>query len=292
MDVLAWTVSRLPLSWIKRVSSSQFRYPWAKRAYDRVAARFRNRDQTIVGGVGKGLRFNPGGTNAGYVLGTNDPEVQKALAGFLKPGAVFYDIGANVGFLTVLAARIVGPEGRVFCFEPLAENVRQLEHNVRLNGFGNVAVHPVAVGNRDGNVRFLVASASTLGKLADYEKPGDPIVGATEVPVRRLDGLRDEAKMPAPDLVKIDVEGAEADVLTGGAATINASRPLLMIELHGTNEAVAAKLEELGYRAFVLGSRDSVVEAPYWAFILAAPAERPEAVAHAERVATAAGTYR
>src|SRR5690242_341237 len=111
MAVLAKVVGLLPHSWIRTVSRAQWRHPWLKRGFDLVANRIRNQDGTIRQGVGKGLRFNPGASSPGFLLGTTESGVQNALAALLKPGMTVLDVGANVGFLSVIAARLVGPTG-------------------------------------------------------------------------------------------------------------------------------------------------------------------------------------
>jgi FkbM family methyltransferase len=196
----------------------------------------------ILGGIGRGLRFNTGSGPGSYVLGIVEPEVQRALADFLRPGMVVYDVGANVGFLAVIAARLVGPTGTVVCFEPLEANAASLAHNARLNGFSHVAVRTEALGRIDGPGRFLGGSTSDRGRLAADADPG-----GSPVSVRRLDTLVQEVPLPLPNLIKIDVEGTEADVLMGGLETFRRSRPVLLIEIHETGDPVRDILSKLGY---------------------------------------------
>ena len=112
----------MPLSWVKGVSRLQWKHPALKWFIHRGQGLFRNRTGRIGRGVGKGLLFNVGSCNAGYLLGTTEPEVQEVLATLLRPGMAFYDIGANVGFYSILAARLTGPTGLVISFEPLPLN--------------------------------------------------------------------------------------------------------------------------------------------------------------------------
>lgn len=208
---------------------------------------FRGRDIAILGGVGRGLRFNTGSGPGSYVLGIVEPEVQRALADLVRPGMVVYDVGANVGFFAVIAARLVGPTGSVVCFEPLEANAASLAHNAKLNAFSHVAVRTEALGRIDGPGRFLGGWISDRGRLAaDADPDGSP------VPVRRLDTLVQEVPLPLPNLIKIDVEGTEADVLMGGLETCKRSRPVLLIEIHETGGPVRDILRESGYAVRVL----------------------------------------
>lgn len=88
-------------------------------------------DTTISHGIGAGLLFNSSGAFPSRALGTVETEVQDALAELLRPGDVFYDVGANVGYFTIIAARLVGPEGRVVAVEPQPEAVKRLQHKRR-----------------------------------------------------------------------------------------------------------------------------------------------------------------
>jgi FkbM family methyltransferase len=172
-----------------------------------------------------------------------------------------YDVGANVGFTAVLAARLVTAEGAVVCFEPLPDNVRQIKYNASLNRFAHVRVQQVALGKEDGEAEFVLSSSPTWGRLATSGFTPEK-VGTTRVPVRRLDTLVAEEGLPAPDFIKVDVEGAEADVLAGAAHLLDSARPVLLIETHGTNRAVVDALAGHDYQIHVLGSPVALLDAP------------------------------
>ncbi len=121
----------------------------------------KHHDVAIRDGVGKGLRFKAG-YNLAYADGNNEWHVQEALAKYLRPGDVFYDIGANVGFLTVIGARLVGAGGHVIAFEPVPENAAAVRHNCALNGFGNVRIFEMAVADEVGK-----GTAKCIGLAAD-----------------------------------------------------------------------------------------------------------------------------
>ncbi len=79
----------------------------------------KGQDAVILRGAGQGLRFNVAGSHSAFILGNHEPEVQELLESVLRPGMTYYDVGANVGFFAIIAARLVGPSGHVVCFEPL-----------------------------------------------------------------------------------------------------------------------------------------------------------------------------
>lgn len=181
-------------------------------------------------GVGAGLLFDPGPSNPAYGSGANELAVQKAIASHLRPGSVFYDVGANVGFFATIAARLVGTEGRVFAFEPVAANADQIHRNARLNRFENIAVVQRAVAAASGRSEFWNAEYSGGGALTSAPKPPDA-TSMLRVDVVALDDFVYGEKSPPPDVVKVDVEGAELEVLNGMERLLSERRPVVVYEV-------------------------------------------------------------
>lgn len=205
-------------------------------------------------GVGQGLYFDPGPSNRAYATGNNEVPVQSALAKYLRPGAVFYDVGANVGFFTTIGARLVGANGRVYAFEPVPENAAYVRINVRLNHFRNVEVIEKAVSAASGRGDFWQADYSGGGALTSTPPPRD-VRGTIPVEVVSLDQAVFSGTYAHPSLVKIDVEGAELPVLQGMSRLLRESRPIVLCELDDEtadglsrkSQAAGAYLEECGY---------------------------------------------
>lgn len=275
MRLLTKVAGKVPHRWLMSVAAWQYRYPWVKPIFELAANRVRNQDGEIQQGVGRGLRFNTGKSIAGYLLGTAEPDMQAALNLLVRPGMTIYDVGANVGFISMIAARLTGPQGRVVCFEPLPSNVRQIQYNAALNNFSHVTVREEAMSDEEGQGCFEVTDFPTTGRLMNDNLHPES-TGKLNVRVRRLDAVVAEAKLPLPDLIKMDVEGAEVNVLEGASQTLATARPLMLIELHGTNRAVAHALEEQGYTAHVLCSRVPIVDAYWNARVVAVPRERTD----------------
>jgi FkbM family methyltransferase len=134
---------------------------------------------------------------------------------------IFWDIGAHIGFMSFIAARIVGPRGQVHAFEALPSNVARLKRAVQLNGFSNVTVHNLAVAASSGIRRFFPHGSSLMGSLT-RENGGEAI----SVQSRTMDEL--SASLGSPGLVKIDVEGAEVEILEGGKNILATGVPLII----------------------------------------------------------------
>lgn len=179
----------------------------------------------------------------------------------LEFGGVFYDIGANIGVFSLLAAEIVGQKGFVFAFEPEENNLICLRRSIAANGAANVRAIDGAVGAADGLSVFDRRGGAFSGRII---VPGDSAAGSTvEVKVRSIDSLVEEG-WPAPTLIKIDVEGAEGDVLEGAARTLRTHRPVVICELHdfgadGPARALRA-LNDANYSLENLETRTSLDE--------------------------------
>jgi FkbM family methyltransferase len=207
----------------------------------------------IAGGLGHLLYVSTADlpldhAHAGLIVrGTLEPPVQEALRRLLAPGDVFYDIGANVGFFTLVGARLVGPTGRVVAFEPVPWCARAVARNIELNGFGHAQIRAQAVGDADGSARLLVVGEASWSHLESTGRHAD-VREEIDVAVVALDSLVAAGTIPPPDVVKIDTEGAELQAIEGARETIARHRPAIVCELHDTNGAFVALMDELGYR--------------------------------------------
>ena len=201
----------------------------------------RQRDVRIADGLGVGLRLNAGQSNPAYAYGTNELPVQRALAQFVRPGFVSYDIGANIGFFTSILCKLVGPTGQVVAFEPLPANAALVRRNLRLNAFENASVIEAAVSAHSGTAQLQVSAYSGGSALATATPPPD-MTGLLPVKTVAIDDLVAQGQIKPPALIKIDVEGAEADVLHGLADTVRRHRPVIIYEVDdGSREALAVK---------------------------------------------------
>lgn len=176
-----------------------------------------------------------------FLRGQYEPVQAAAFQRLVRPGDVVFDVGAHVGFYTVLSSTLAGPTGRVFAFEPLPANLGYLRRHVALNQCTNVTIVPLAVGERAGAARFDDSHGTGVGHLAAD--------GALEVQVASLDELVASGAVPAPRLIKMDVEGAEVMALDGAASVLATHHPTLILSVHSDalDDACRARLSALGY---------------------------------------------
>lgn len=211
---------------IGRFLSPMMKFRMGRRVIRFAANRWlRNKDVTMLVGIGAGLRFNAAQSNPGYAVGINE-----WLERNVQPGDVVYDVGANVGFLTLLLARLVDADGHVYAFEPVPENATAIRHNLALNQMTQVTILEQAVSDEVGDGTLLLAHYSGGASLSTAGAPPD-LKGEITVPLTTLDDLVVQQAYPQPTLVKIDVEGAEMNVLRGMTWMLKNVRPTLLYEI-------------------------------------------------------------
>ncbi len=180
---------------------------------------------TIRNGPLKGKKWIAGSHTHGCWLGSYEQEKQRLFAQTVTEGSVVFDIGANVGFYTLLASVLAGPKGHVYAFEPLPRNLEYLKEHLRLNQIENVTMIEAAVADRNGVTLFNEGANSAMGHLSAD--------GKLEVEVVALDDLISQGKIQPPDFMKLDVEGGELLVLRGAKITLPASEPDIFLATHG-----------------------------------------------------------
>ena len=156
-----------------------------------------------------------------------EPGTTALFRGLLRTGMVVIDVGAHVGYYSLLAASQVGPTGKIYSFEPAPSNYELLLKNIELNGFHNVVAARKAVSNQVGQ-STLYLTALDNGRHSIY-RHDLPETGSAVVETTTIDDLLDGDNWPRVDLVKVDVEGAEKDVLDGMATLFAKQEPLTLI---------------------------------------------------------------
>jgi FkbM family methyltransferase len=185
-----------------------------------------------------------------------EPNVATAIRDNLKRGDAFWDVGANIGWFSLYASRLVGETGSVVSFEPAPDVFSVLQANT--HQVANIKTIHAGIGNRNGNARFCAQGASSAAsfirevtEINSRYHVNIPIK-EIDVSIRTLDSFAD---LPYPSLLKIDVEGFELEVLKGASDLLMDMRPKLIIEIHprqlsvsgGTEEELFHRLSSLSY---------------------------------------------
>ena len=174
-------------------------------------------------------------------VGLYELDTARLIHRLLKPGSWFVDVGANLGYFTLLAAKWTAPTGRIDAFEPDPINRQRLEEHRRENSLEDlVRIHPIAASSKRGQVQLIhPEAAGTNHGMASFYKSLTGEGTTYTVPTARLDDLLEGS----PDVIKIDVEGAELAVIEGTEKLLRSSHPPKLIIEHNHASCAAA-----GYR--------------------------------------------
>lgn len=203
----------------------------------------------ILRGLASGykIRVSPV-ENLSYLVGTAEPQLQRTIRRYVGAGDTVYDIGANIGYVTLSLAKRVGSDGYVASFEPVPQNLEVLRENVRNNRLSNIHVFDFAASEREGQAIIRFAENLSTASLVWHRENKS----STEVPIKTIavDDLVETGALPGrPKFVKIDVEGAEGLTLLGMRRTLAAAKPVVFIECSEIGrETTWQLLRQLGYR--------------------------------------------
>lgn len=209
----------------------------------------------IRSGELRGWRWIAGSAPHGCWIGSYERHNQGLFRERVHPGAVVLDIGANVGFFTLLASKLAGPSGHVHAFEPLPRNLYYLEQHIRLNEASNITVHSLAVTSSTGTARFGDGENTSQGRLSN--------AGEIQVLTTSLDDLLANGRIPRPDFIKIDIEGAEGEALRGATRLLSGSPLTVVLSTHGyeQHELCWGILKNAGFKLDLL--RDGTADGDY-----------------------------
>jgi FkbM family methyltransferase len=158
-------------------------------------------------------------------LGIYEYKKQAIFSELVAEGSIVFDIGAHVGFYTLLSSELVGSKGKVFAFEPVPDNIFYLKNHLQLNHIENVSIIEAAVSEHNGYMYFDEGRTSMQGYISHK--------GKLLVRNVSLDELHLKGDIPTPDFLKIDVEGAELLVLQGMRTILNHYHPIIFLATHG-----------------------------------------------------------
>jgi FkbM family methyltransferase len=202
-----------------------------------------------------GWRWIAGSSTNGCWLGTYERHMHRLFCAHIRLGATVFDVGANAGFFTLLASKLVGDSGRIYAFEPLPRNLDFLERHIRLNELANVHVEALAIAATSGEAHFRIAQHASMGGLSEG--------GDLRVVTASLDDLIASGRATRPDFIKMDIEGAESDALRGANELLAGGALTIALSTHGwqQHEACWAILGDAGFNLELL--RDGAADGDY-----------------------------
>lgn len=219
----------------------------------------------VIRGPARGLRFRLDLVHRkeAYFWGRYDRSLIERIAPIIQPGWVVWDCGTYIGFYTGIFGRLVGPSGTVVAIEPDPRNLRRTQENMKLNGLSNIRYENAAVGKPCGETEFLLNDNSNshlpgyyVGGNRDKWLNMETQLKKIRIPCFSLDQLYTDRSLPKPNLIKLDIEGAEKDGLSFAVRLVREARPLIVLELHNRecDEAAWYFAQNVGYRIVSLDS--------------------------------------
>jgi FkbM family methyltransferase len=190
----------------------------------------------------------------------------------LKPGDIFFDVGANAGLYTVIAARKVGESGHVYAFEPGERELKLLRHNIAINNLTNVTIIESGVSDKKGKAQFGISRDGAMNSLRQTNHPGQKIEEWKAIEVTTLDDIIQELRIKKVDFIKIDVEGAEKQVFSGSKKLLESEEKVIFLfeasDLNAVNFDYTVKdfLQEiisLGFFVCYFDSHGKIVNCSY-----------------------------
>ncbi len=275
LDIAAWFARILPGSIIKAIYKFKPLAGLIRTSLNKVAPSGLSEVQIAAGDLaGYTIQLDMQ-VDKDYWLGTYEPELQAALKHLIPPGSVIYDVGANIGYVSLLLARVAGENGKIFAFEALPSNIKQLQRNLELNRMeSRIVACPIAVADKSGQVSFLVHASGGMGKAVGSAGRDEHYQSEITVESIALDDFVFKQGNPPPAVIKMDIEGGEILALPGMKRILDEFHPLLLMELHGPESSRAAwqhltsagyticwlkegfpqitSLEEMGWKAYIV----------------------------------------
>jgi len=211
---------------------------WVNVEFD-VAQEVRNQPWPTRVKVARGTRLWAPSTREAQILSGSEASTVERIRRIVRPGDTVYDVGANVGLYASFFSRLTGPSGRVYAFEANPVCVYFLQANRAHNSLENVEILPIAVGDSPSSIGFTVNYRNLLVGMSDAAAAPGKSGHRFDAPAAALDQMIETHGLRPPDIVKIDIEGAEGAAIAGMREILARHRPILIIEIHGRRAAEA-----------------------------------------------------
>ncbi|WOV93486.1 MAG: FkbM family methyltransferase [Candidatus Nitrosoabyssus spongiisocia] len=192
------------------------------------------------------------------IHGSHEPFETELLSKWIKESDYVLDLGANIGYFTLIMSKLVGDSGKVFSFEPSMDNFEILKKNIKVNNCNNVIIENMAVGNKNGEIKLYLSDNQSMHTL--YENTISTNRSVT-VPIIKLDDYYNKKSINKINVIKMDVEGAELDTLRGMSNILTENKDVvLFVEFNPESIKKAGMLpkdqlafiDDLGFKIYVI----------------------------------------
>lgn len=214
---------------------------------------------SIISGPLKGKKWIKGSHNISIILGTYEQKQTKEFIKHAKKAKVFWDLGAHVGYYSLLY-KSINNTGKVFAFEPIEGTIKNFNEHMTLNKISDYKIFQVAVSDKEGELSFKKTNTTVAGRLDDQ--------GDIKVKVIKLSNYLADNTIEMANLIKMDVEGAEVDVLKDLSPFLKQMKPVLFVSTHSAelHKNCLAILKDLGYQFSPMDSKDLATAKEFLAY--------------------------
>lgn len=187
------------------------------------------------------------------IYGNHEPLTTKIILEELSDNMNCVDIGSNIGYYVLLENMKIGKNGKIWAIEPSPENFSTLEENIRLQNTENIKAFNFAIGDKNGEIEFVISKKSNWSKVKSENESVDSEDKVINVPLKTLDSFAKENNLERVNLLRMDVEGYENKIILGAIQFLNQFKPIVMLEIHkmimGEKETrkILEKFKEINY---------------------------------------------
>jgi len=194
-----------------------------------------------------------------------EDDVKKIFLSKIKEGDIVIDVGANIGYFSLLAAKKIGSKGKIFAIEPMKQANNWLKKNLKLNDFKNVEVLEVAIGDKQGTMKMYKKSESSEMIILDPTISKTDLIMCGEINIKTIDNIISQKKIKKVNLLKIDVEGFEYEALLGCKESFKSNKiENIICEIH-TTYLKNREIDEQDIYSFIQENNFSIQELSIYA---------------------------
>ncbi|MEY2720019.1 MAG: hypothetical protein RLZZ273_1385 [Bacteroidota bacterium] len=205
-----------------------------------------------------------------YIFGDYELPTIRFLRSVLRPGSVCLDVGAQMGYLTLAMATSADRQTVVHSFEPELNNAERFRENIKLNDLTNVTLHQTAVSTVDGMLKLYLSNDRNAGTHSTVYIESNVSTEFVEIPSVRLDSFVNTHRLTSIDMIKIDVEGAEIDVINGAINVLIEHKPIIITELSDRLQQARGQtcrefkelMLDYGYQAYSINDNGTLQPCP------------------------------
>ncbi len=196
-----------------------------------------------------------------FFFGEYEADTNRVLAKYIKPGDTVIEAGANIGSETLLISKLIG-SGKLFAFEPNPYTFERMKMNLQINELTNVEACDIALGEQDGVIHFNIYPKNFCNSGMSSKYMETSRTRKIDIVQQKLDSFVQQHGIAKVDFIKMDIQGAEMDMISGGLETIRRDKPSIFTEAcepYNDTKLLYRTLKDCGYNIYLIGAHDTIL---------------------------------